>query len=107
MNMFPCHYCGELFFFGQLTKDHIVPKGLGGRDIVENVVPSCLACNQRKGDSWPECQCEFCVLAVTYFRNQFEGMKVVRKGYQYIPNTPRDRDKEYEVNSSWVTDEQV
>jgi hypothetical protein len=77
-----CHYCREFFFFGQLTKDHVVPKSKGGRDIVENIVPSCGTCNQAKGDNMPDCPCAFCKRAVDYFEQQFDGMAVVRKTWE-------------------------
>jgi hypothetical protein len=76
---FPCHYCGGLFFFGELTKDHVVPKSKGGRDIVENIVPSCGPCNQKKGDEWPTCSCPVCLVAVEYFEEQWEGIPIVKK----------------------------
>lgn len=33
-----------------MTKDHIVPKALGGRDVVSNLQPMCNECNIKKGD---------------------------------------------------------
>lgn len=32
-----------------MTKDHIIPKCLGGRDIQSNYQPMCAPCNQKKG----------------------------------------------------------
>jgi len=79
-----CHYCKKRFFFGELTKDHVVPKSKGGRDIVENVVPACGPCNQAKEDNMPVCVCDFCVNAVKFFEQQFEGIKVVRKVWEHV-----------------------
>ncbi len=39
-----CAYCGDV----ATTIDHIVPVSKGGLDVPENVVPSCLQCNQQK-----------------------------------------------------------
>lgn len=33
-----------------LTRDHVIPKKLGGSNTWENVVTSCSTCNNRKGD---------------------------------------------------------
>ena len=48
---FRCQYCGKN---GNLTLDHVIPKSRGGRDHWENVVVSCVRCNNRKGDKTPE-----------------------------------------------------
>lgn len=40
-----CFYCGRV---GKLTKDHIVPVALGGLNIIDNIVPSCMRCNRKK-----------------------------------------------------------
>lgn len=76
-----CHYCHFLFFYGELTKDHVVPQAKGGRDIVENVVPSCPECNTRKADFMPTCACAFCTNAVKMFEHQYDGKPVVRARY--------------------------
>lgn len=78
-----CHYCHEFFYFGELTKDHVVPKSKGGRDIIENVVPACSVCNQAKGDVMPECGCAFCARAVEFYEKQFEGVAVIRKHWEH------------------------
>jgi 5-methylcytosine-specific restriction endonuclease McrA len=48
-----CHYCGERFPPRDLTMDHVVPIGRGGRSTKGNVVPSCKACNTRKKHQLP------------------------------------------------------
>jgi len=40
-----CAYCAAT---GRLTKDHATPLARGGSDYIENIVPACLPCNQRK-----------------------------------------------------------
>lgn len=40
-----CAYCGEE---GALDLEHIVSISVGGRHVVENIVPSCRSCNQSK-----------------------------------------------------------
>lgn len=44
-----CGYCGETFDAAKLTRDHIVPRCLGGVDDWTNCVTACCACNQAKG----------------------------------------------------------
>lgn len=40
-----CAYCGE---FARLTKDHVVPKALGGSRGPENIAYVCIRCNESK-----------------------------------------------------------
>lgn len=49
-----CAYCGDEFSRQHLTRDHVHPKGKGGRDVWENVVTACRPCNMRKGCRTPE-----------------------------------------------------
>ena len=37
-----------------MTFDHVVPKSKGGKTLWNNVVASCVPCNQRKGNKTPE-----------------------------------------------------
>jgi 5-methylcytosine-specific restriction endonuclease McrA len=43
-----CHYCGRKFKPSELTMDHIVPIGRGGKSTKGNVVPACKECNTKK-----------------------------------------------------------
>lgn len=47
-NGWRCWYCGVR---APLTEDHIVSLVCGGRDDIENVLPSCRQCNGSKGKS--------------------------------------------------------
>lgn len=49
-----CMYCGNKFLLNELTRDHVLPKSRGGRDVYENLVIACKTCNNRKGDRTPE-----------------------------------------------------
>lgn len=43
-----CYYCGQKQVPKDLTMDHIVPLGRGGKSVKGNVVPCCKECNNRK-----------------------------------------------------------
>lgn len=43
-----CYYCGRKFKPSELTMDHLVPLGRGGRSTKGNVVPACKECNTKK-----------------------------------------------------------
>jgi hypothetical protein len=49
-----CAYCGSLHSRHALTRDHVMPTSKGGKDVWENVVTSCIGCNQYKSDMTPE-----------------------------------------------------
>jgi len=52
---FACEYCGvsETDTAGELTIDHYQPQTKGGTDDLENLLYSCVRCNQYKADYWP------------------------------------------------------
>ena len=49
-----CAYCADQFREGDLSRDHVVPLHLGGRDRWMNVVTACRSCNTLKGGRTPE-----------------------------------------------------
>jgi len=48
-----CHYCKENFLPAELTMDHIIPVGRGGKSEKFNLVPCCKACNTQKSNLLP------------------------------------------------------
>lgn len=51
---FACQYCGMRIGMRTGTRDHVLPRSRGGRDLLSNVVTACRACNARKMDRTPE-----------------------------------------------------
>jgi 5-methylcytosine-specific restriction endonuclease McrA len=49
-----CQYCGKRFATRKLNYDHVLPRKLGGKTTWENIVTSCIPCNDRKGGRTPE-----------------------------------------------------
>lgn len=49
-----CQYCRKKCEMSGLNYDHVVPRAKGGRTTWENIVTSCLACNERKDCRTPE-----------------------------------------------------
>jgi 5-methylcytosine-specific restriction endonuclease McrA len=51
-DQYTCQYCGrnkqQLKSSEFLTRDHVIPRHIGGRDIWENVVTCCNSCNNKK-----------------------------------------------------------
>ncbi len=60
-----CMYCGSTYTRPHLTRDHVQPVSRGGKDLWENVVTACIACNSRKGSRTPQ-QASMPLLAVPY-----------------------------------------
>lgn len=44
-----CHYCEIPLTLETTTKDHLTPLCRGGSNLIDNIVPCCLGCNQAKG----------------------------------------------------------
>ena len=49
-----CAYCGGQYKERDLSRDHVIPVYLNGRDRWMNVVTACRSCNIRKGGRTPE-----------------------------------------------------
>ena len=49
-----CQYCGQRLPTRKLNYDHVVPRKLGGKTVWENIVTSCIPCNDKKGGRTPE-----------------------------------------------------
>lgn len=50
-----CAYCAQEHPRSELTRDHVLPKSRGGRDVWENIVTACRSCNHlKKRDRTPE-----------------------------------------------------
>ena len=51
-DQYTCQYCGrskqQIRHSEFLTRDHVIPRHMGGKDIWENVVTSCNSCNNKK-----------------------------------------------------------
>lgn len=48
-----CSYCGKKMERDEITKDHFVPRGEGGRDHFINQPPVCTKCNAEKSTQHP------------------------------------------------------
>ena len=66
-----CMYCGKETPERLLTRDHLKPLSLGGRDRWSNVVAACKSCNNAKGNRTPE-NAHMQLLAVPYVPNWAE-----------------------------------
>ncbi|MGI0118874.1 HNH endonuclease [Zooshikella sp. RANM57] len=68
---FMCMYCGKQFGYSDLSRDHVKPRCLGGKDHWTNVVTACKRCNMRKGNKTPE-EADMELLAVPFQPNIYE-----------------------------------
>ena len=66
-----CMYCGQRFSRYRLSRDHVVPLSLGGKDTWNNVVSACYQCNNRKAGRTPE-EAKMQLLAVPFIPTQAE-----------------------------------
>jgi len=63
---YTCQFCGRKLPTSELNIDHVVPKSRGGRMTWNNVVCSCIRCNNKKAARTP----------------QEAGMRLLRKPFQ-------------------------
>jgi 5-methylcytosine-specific restriction endonuclease McrA len=68
-----CAYCGGLYHFDDLTREHIVPTSRGGRDTWMNCITACRPCNGRKGNRLPE-EARMALMYLPYVPNLHEDM---------------------------------
>ena len=66
-----CLYCGHIFPEKLLTRDHIIPRSIGGVDRWSNVVTACRRCNVAKGGKTPE-QANMKLRAIPFTPNRAE-----------------------------------
>lgn len=48
-----CQYCAKAVAVADFTYDHVTPRSRGGKTVWENIVVSCVPCNQQKGNRTP------------------------------------------------------
>lgn len=73
-----CAYCGNLFGTSSLSRDHVLAKAHGGKDIWTNVVTACVKCNLRKGSKTLE-QANMKLLYVPYEPNHYEHLILLNR----------------------------
>ncbi len=83
-----CLYCGLRFPAQQLSRDHVRPFFLGGRDTWNNVVTACRRCNNAKAARTPE-QAGMQLLAVPFTPTYAEyiylkGRRVLTDQMEYL-----------------------
>lgn len=63
-----CHYCNRLTNRSEQnrypTRDHIVPKAMGGPNAMDNYVLACLGCNNDRGTTLFYCDCQTCTTKI-------------------------------------------
>lgn len=73
-----CMYCGEHFATSDLTRDHIIPRSRGGKDVWTNVATACSRCNHAKGARTPE-EAGMPLLAVPFRPNVYERFYLMNR----------------------------
>ena len=73
-----CAYCGDIFSLSHLSRDHVMPKCEGGKDVWTNVVTACKPCNIKKGRKILE-NTTMKLLYVPYEPNHFENMILMNR----------------------------
>lgn len=74
-----CMYCGKQYSDHDLTRDHVVARSRGGRDVWDNVVAACKRCNHAKGHRRIE-EAGMELLALPYTPNFAEYLALINSG---------------------------
>lgn len=90
-----CYYCGVPLTLKSATKDHRIPRCRGGSDSIKNIVPACLACNQKKG--WKTEQEYFALLDGERMNSQICAVPTLKPS-THLPTQPRSLDL---LDSNW------
>jgi hypothetical protein len=83
-----CLYCGNDFNYRSLSRDHVIPLSLGGKDVWTNVVTSCRRCNNHKGGKTPE-EANMMLLAIPFSPSRVEylilrGRKILADQMEFL-----------------------
>ena len=85
-----CCYCGDKFATSELTREHVIPRSKGGKDVWENVATCCLPCNSRKGDRYlhqTQMKLQYQPYAPSYFENFIlKGRNLFKDQAEYLEN---------------------
>ena len=73
-----CLYCGQRFSPRVLTRDHIIPRSRGGKNIWTNVATACRRCNHAKAARSPE-EAGMPLLAVPFRPNVYERFYLMNR----------------------------
>jgi hypothetical protein len=68
-----CAYCGGVFKYLALTRDHVIPRSRGGLDKWTNCVTACEKCNHKKDYHLLD-ECGMQLLYVPYAPNKAEAL---------------------------------
>tara|TARA_B100001778_G_C18401978_1_gene544622 strand:- start:89 stop:673 length:585 start_codon:yes stop_codon:yes gene_type:complete len=83
-----CLYCGNVFNYRDLSRDHVLPLSQGGLDTWTNVVTSCKRCNNQKGGRTPE-KANMMLLAIPFAPSRVEylilrGRKILADQMEFL-----------------------
>jgi len=73
-----CLYCGQKFQASRLTRDHIIPRSKGGKNIWTNSATACSRCNCHKADRTPE-EAGMSLIAVPFAPNIYERFYLMNR----------------------------
>lgn len=97
-----CLYCHKEITFNKVTLDHMYPQFMGGPTITNNLLPSCLTCNNEKSNLTKSEYMEFlwlkhrdCRKAKEYQLMVDYNKEALRKAHQY------------EMPQSWISKKEI
>ncbi len=96
---YQCLYCGKSFPGRQLTREHVLPRSKGGRDIWVNVVAACRRCNQHKGNRTLD-EADMELLALPYRPNPAEYLALVNSR-RILPEQADFLSRQFSSNCRW------
>lgn len=95
-----CLYCGKKFRVPQLTRDHIIPRSKGGRNIWTNCATACTRCNCFKADRTPE-EAGLSLIAVPFTPNLYERFYLMNR--RILADQMAFLGNHFSKNRAWIS----
>lgn len=95
-----CQYCGEKVRRSEMQYEHVIPRAQGGRTCWENIVVSCMSCNQHKAGRTPA-QASMCLLSTPVRPKKLS--LVDHGGIAYSPGMPEEWKSYLRSHAYWNT----
>jgi hypothetical protein len=87
-----CIYCMKQVEFDKFTLDHVIPVAYGGRNKIDNIIPACYNCNQKRRHK--------SLISVMKYRDSLADNR--RRRELNLKQLRSVKDKNFEKDTEWM-----